>query len=147
MLSPTNSTLSAADMILLYTKINQYLIHDSYSLLGRKICIFLLVGRHRPPIWPPALPLIVTFIFFSYLGTVPGESAIYKLLKFTCAKSHIFIPSLSSFIERIHPSPSLFLNCSDNLIFYGEGLLAIRPTYYFEDHPLSAVRGWKICSH
>jgi hypothetical protein len=48
-LSLTNSTLLTADMILLCTK-NLYLIRESHSAFGRKMCILQLVLCHLPPI-------------------------------------------------------------------------------------------------
>jgi hypothetical protein len=55
-------------------------------------------------------------------------------------KSHIHFVSLRSFIDRICPDPRLLENFRDKLIFYGEELLAPRPTPKLEDHPLSVVR-------
>jgi hypothetical protein len=46
-----------------------------------------------------------------------------------------------SFIQRIRLSPRLFQNFRNNLIFYGERMLALRPTPELEDHSLSFVRG------
>jgi hypothetical protein len=46
----------------------------------------------------------------------------------------------SSITERISPCPRLFVNFRDKLIFYGEEMLAPRPTPKLEDHPLRAVR-------
>jgi hypothetical protein len=42
---------------------HQYLINVSHSPFCRKMCILLLVQGHCPPIWPPALPLNVTYIW------------------------------------------------------------------------------------
>jgi hypothetical protein len=64
----TNSTLLSADMILLCAKKNLYLMHDSHSLFSRKMCIIPQVRCHRPPIWPPALPLNLRYIW-----TVPSK--------------------------------------------------------------------------
>jgi hypothetical protein len=55
-------------------------------------------------------------------------------------KSHINFLSLRSFIQEIRPGPRLFEHIRNKLIFYGEELLAPRPTPKLEDHPLSAVR-------
>jgi hypothetical protein len=46
---------------------------------------------------------------------------------------------LSSFIQGIHPGLRPLLNVRNKLIFYGEELLAPRPTPKLEDHPLLAV--------
>jgi hypothetical protein len=43
------------------------------------------------------------------------------------------------FIHRIHPSPRLMSIFCSRFIFYGDGLLALRPTPKLEDHPLSFV--------
>jgi hypothetical protein len=40
----------------------------------------------------------------------------------------------------VPPCPMLLMNFHNKLIFYGEELLAPRPTPKLEDHPLSAVR-------
>jgi hypothetical protein len=58
-----------------------------------------------------------------------------------CTKSHIYIPSLGSFIQRIRPGPRLFRSFRNKFSFYGEELLAPRPTPKLEDQPLSFVRG------
>jgi hypothetical protein len=47
---------------------------------------------------------------------------------------------LRSIIQRISPCPRLLLNFRNKIIFYGEELLAPRPTPKLKDHPLSAVR-------
>jgi hypothetical protein len=49
--------------------------------------------------------------------------------------------SLRSFIQGIRPRPRLLVIFRKKLIFYGEELLATRPTLKLKDHPLSAVRG------
>jgi hypothetical protein len=56
------------------------------------------------------------------------------------SESHIHIPSLGSFIQRIPPGPRVFYDFRNKFIFYGEGLLAPRPTPKLEAHPLSFVR-------
>jgi hypothetical protein len=43
-------------------------------------------------------------------------------------------------MKRISPGPRRFETFRNNKNFYGEGLLAPRPTRKMEDHPLSAVR-------
>jgi hypothetical protein len=56
------------------------------------------------------------------------------------AKSHVNFLSLGSFIQGMLPSPRLLVVFRNKLIFYGEELLAPRPTPKLEDHPMSAVR-------
>jgi hypothetical protein len=46
---------------------------------------------------------------------------------------------LRSIIQRISPCPSLLVNFRNKIIFYGEELLAPRPTPKLDDHLLSAV--------
>jgi hypothetical protein len=79
-LSLTISTLLTADMILICTR-NLYLIHETCSPFLRKMCILLQVHCQRPPIWPLAFLLNLT-----YISTVPSklikEPALYKLLTF-----------------------------------------------------------------
>jgi hypothetical protein len=58
----------------------------------------------------------------------------------TSTKSHIHFLSLRSFTKGIRPDPRLLVIFRNKLIFYGEELLAPRPTRKLEDHPLSAVR-------
>jgi hypothetical protein len=53
----------------------------------------------------------------------------------------LHVPPTSSFSQRIRPGSRLFLIFRNKLVFYGEGLLAKRPTPKLEDHPLSFVRG------
>jgi hypothetical protein len=48
---------------------------------------------------------------------------------------------LKSFIQRIRPGPRIIDPFRNMLAFYGEGLLAPRPTLKLEDHPLSFIRG------
>jgi hypothetical protein len=55
-------------------------------------------------------------------------------------KSHIHLLSFRSSIQGIRSGSRLFEHIRNKLIFYGEGLLAPRPTPKLEDHPLSAVR-------
>jgi hypothetical protein len=75
-LSLTNSSLLTADMIPFCTK-KKYLIHDSHSPFFRKMCILPQVRCHLPLIWPPALPLNLTYIWL-----VPSKPALYRLLTF-----------------------------------------------------------------
>jgi hypothetical protein len=48
---------------------------------------------------------------------------------------------LRSFVQKIRPGPRLIDPFRNEFVFYGEGLLAPRPTPKLEDHPLSFVRG------
>jgi hypothetical protein len=48
-------------------------------------------------------------------------------------------PSLKSFIQRVRPGPRLLVFFRNDLIFYGEELLAPRPTPQLEDHPFSTI--------
>jgi hypothetical protein len=43
---------------------------------------------------------------------------------------------LSSFIQKIRPGPRLMDPFRNEFVFYGEGLLAPRPTPKLKDHPL-----------
>jgi hypothetical protein len=55
-------------------------------------------------------------------------------------RSNIHFLLLRSFVQGICPGPRLLMNFRNKLIFYGEELLAPRPTPKLEYHPLSAVR-------
>jgi hypothetical protein len=62
--------------------------------------------------------------------------------------------SLFRSCQRISPSPRRFETFRNKLLFYGEGLLAPRPTPKLEDHPLVAVnifaatlRIWRTSLH
>jgi hypothetical protein len=55
-------------------------------------------------------------------------------------KSHVRILPLRTFTQGIGPGPRLLVYFRNRLIFYGESLLAPRPTPKLEDHSLSAVR-------
>jgi hypothetical protein len=50
------------------------------------------------------------------------------------------VPTLSQLCQRISPGPRLCIVFRNMVIFYGEELLAPRPTTKQEGHPLSAVR-------
>jgi hypothetical protein len=62
-----------------------------------------------------------------------------------CGKIVVFIKCVSFSlqlllgIQRIRPSPGLFVTFRNKPTFYGHELLARRPTPKLEDHPLSAV--------
>jgi hypothetical protein len=81
--SLTDSTLLTADMILVCTK-ELYLVHDSHFPFCKKLCILLLVRCHHPLIWPPALPLNLTYKWACPLQT----SSI------PCPKFHVHVPRL-----------------------------------------------------
>jgi hypothetical protein len=78
-------------------------------------------------------------------GPVPAPS--HLTYNIPDVRSHIHIPSLRPFIQRIRPSPRLYVYIyiyiydmfHNRLIFYSEGLLA--PSPKLEDHSLSFVRG------
>jgi hypothetical protein len=48
--------------------------------------------------------------------------------------------SLGHFFQRIRPGPNASVTLRNKLLFFGEELLAPRPTLKLEDHPLSASR-------
>jgi hypothetical protein len=77
-LSLTNSTLLTADKIILCTKKNMYLVHDSHSPFYRKMCFLPQIRCHCPPIFPTLTNLYLP----SSLETVIREPALYKLLTF-----------------------------------------------------------------
>jgi hypothetical protein len=64
-----------------------------------------------------------------------------KLLIMQFSLISIHFISLQTFIQGFCPGPMLRMNFRNKLIFYGEELLAPRPTPKLEDHPLSAVHG------
>jgi hypothetical protein len=103
-LSLTDSTLLTADMILLCTKI-LYPIHSSHSPFNRKMYIILLVWCHCPCIWTPALPLNLTYIW-----TVPSKLSLGSppyTFYVPHSKSHVHIPLLGLFVQRIRTGPRL----------------------------------------
>jgi hypothetical protein len=120
-LSLTNSTLLTADMILLCTK-TLYPNHCSHSPCHRKMCILLLIWCHCPPIWPPALPLNLTFIWIFPLK-LSLWSPPYTNSLCTMFQTHVHIPLLRSFIQRIHPGLRIF----NKLVFYGKGVVNSMP--------------------
>jgi hypothetical protein len=93
-LSLTNSTLSTADMVLLWTRMI-YLIDDCHSPFRRKICILLQVRCHRPPVWPPALPVNLTYILTVLLPlslvNLPYTGFLCSLYRITCSYSLDYI--------------------------------------------------------
>jgi hypothetical protein len=78
--------------------------------------------------------------FDSSLETVIKELSLYKLLIFH--NPNLISISISWIAYSKNPSRSeALLNIHNKFIFYGEGLLAPRPTPKLEDHPFSFVRG------
>jgi hypothetical protein len=101
--------------------------------------IRLLVLCNLRPIWPPVLPLNLSYIwdFFHYCPKWPCPIHTSNI---PGTKSHVHFLSVGSFIQGTHPGPRLLVVFCNKLIFYGEELLAPRPTPKLEEHPLSAVR-------
>jgi hypothetical protein len=99
---------------------------DSHSPFHRKMCILPQVRCHRPPIWPPALPLNLTYISTVSsklsLGSPPCTNSLHSTIRVS-----YHIPSLGSFIKRIRPGPRVYFVFRNKLIFYGGGLIAPRP--------------------
>jgi hypothetical protein len=112
-----------------------HLIHESQSPSPRKMCTGLLCRCHLCPIWPPALPLNLTFIsiFLSQLprANLPYRGFLHSTHKITCP---------FSFIQITRPSPRPFVAFHMKLILNGEELLAQLPTPKLEDHPFSSLR-------
>jgi hypothetical protein len=81
-------------------------------------------------------PLVLILSHINPIHIIP--SYLSKII--LCTKSHIHFLSLTSLIQGIRPGPRLLENFRNKLIFYGEELLAPRPTPMLEDHPLSAAR-------
>jgi hypothetical protein len=80
------------------------------------------------PIWP-LLPLNLAYILI-FLSQLPWTNLSYTdFLHSTCQISR-------PFILRIRPSQRPFVTFRNKLIFYGERLLAPRPTPKLEDHLL-----------
>jgi hypothetical protein len=115
-----------------------YLIHDSDSLSHRKMYTGLLVRCHLRPIWPPVLPLNLTYISI----LIPQLS--WANLPYTYFWHSTFqISCPVSFAYAHYPKNQSMSEAScefcNKIIFYGEELLAPRPIPKLEDHPLSAV--------
>jgi hypothetical protein len=63
------------------------------------------------------------------------------LMLFHVPNFDVHIPLLRSFIQKIRPGPKRIDPFRNEFVFYGEELLAPRPTPKLEDHSLSFVRG------
>jgi hypothetical protein len=101
----------------------------------------LLVWWYLCSIWPPVFPLNLTYISY-FSSHYPEQTCPKHTSNIPSTKSHIHFLPLRSFIQGICPGPRLPMNFHNKLFFYGEELLAPRPTPNLEDHPLSAVRNW-----
>ena len=71
------------------------------------------------------------------LAAVVTAPDLYRLL--LCTKSHVPFPLLRSY-QRINPGPKHLYSIRNKTSFYGEELLALRPTLKLADHPLSSLR-------
>jgi hypothetical protein len=83
-------------------------------------------------------------LFFSFviilhrrLDTLDGGSARHKAANYTQTNTNT---EQTHAHTHTHPCLDSFVVFRNKLIFYGEELLAQRPTPKLEDHPLSAVR-------
>jgi hypothetical protein len=86
------------------------------------------------------IPSYLSKIYFNTVHRPTSWSSSETKFHITGSKSHVHFLALRSFIQRTHPGPRLLMNFRNKLIFYGEELLARRPTSKLEDHPLLAVR-------
>jgi hypothetical protein len=109
-LSLTNSTLLTADMILLCTII---LVPNSWFPFP--FHIRLRVQCHLRPIWPPVLPLNLTYIVI-YLPPLPWANLPYYF-QHSKYQTHIHFLSLKSFIQGICPGPGFRVIFRNKLIF------------------------------
>jgi hypothetical protein len=90
--------------------------------------------HHRFHKSPPLDPIL------SQLNQIrPIDPYLPKVQLIPSTKSHVLFPLLRS-CQEISPGPRRFEVFRNKVVFYGEGLLAPRPTTKLEDHPLSAVR-------
>jgi hypothetical protein len=96
--------------------------------------IGVLFWCHLCPIWPPALPTKSNLHFEPWFPTAMTEPAPNRLPAF-------HVPQLTSVFfslghsPKIFAGPRLFVISSNQIIFYGEYLLAPRPTPQLENHP------------
>jgi hypothetical protein len=111
----------------------QFMILISLSIEKMDIC--LLVQCHLCPIWP-VFPLNVTCML-RFLPPLPWANLLYMYSTSTIpsTKPHVHFLSLRSFVQGICPGPKLLVHFRNKVIFYGEELLAPRPTPKLEDHP------------
>jgi hypothetical protein len=108
-LSLMNSTFLAAYMILCCMK--KLVPNSWFSFPFPKKNVYFLDDSVPPlPIWPPVLPLTVTYILRFPLST----------------KSHIYFLLVMSFIHRIHLGLRLLENFCNKLISHGDMLLPPR---------------------
>jgi hypothetical protein len=73
--------------------------------------------------------------FDSSSDTVTSEPVLYELLTFQVPYLISIFRRLGCIFKNICPSSRLLCIFHNMLIFYGEGLLAQRPTPKLEDHP------------
>jgi hypothetical protein len=110
------------------------------------LCMYVCKGWaiNRPPHcdlqWSIVLPTKSNLHFDISSATVLSEPDPYILLTFQVSHLISICFRLGSFIQIIRPDPRPFVTFRNELIFYGEELLASRPTHKLEDHHLSAVR-------
>jgi hypothetical protein len=133
-----NTNLRTADTILLCMKY-LYVIHDSHSPFRRKIYICLLVRCPLCPIWPPALPLNPAYIFI-YFRNCHDRNCPIQISYIPRTKTDDHFLYFRLFIRRILAGPKRLVFFRNTFIFYGEDMLAPRPTPKLECHSLSAVR-------
>jgi hypothetical protein len=81
-------------------------------------------------------------VFANSLATVSSES-ILQTSNISYYKSRINF-SLPGSFQRIHPIPNSWLKFHNKLQFYGEDLIAPRPTSKLEDHPLLTVNTYPL---
>jgi hypothetical protein len=140
-LSLTNSTSLTAEMIP-YVPKNLYLIHDSQSPFDIKINIYLLVWCHLYIIWPPVLPLNLTYNLISLSQLAWEWTCPIQTPYFPCIKSHVHFPWLRSFVQRTHPSPRPFATFCTKQRFVGP-----MPNPQAGGPPLVSCVGWVPCHH
>jgi hypothetical protein len=84
----------------------------------------------------PSHPISLRSILFGYfVRHCPERTCPIQTSNIPSTKSHTHFLSLRVFIQRIHPGAKFLLIFCNKLIFYGEELLAPRPTPKLEDHP------------
>jgi hypothetical protein len=106
---------------------NYFLILIHFSI---EKCIFAYwYSSSFSPIWPPLLPLNLTYIlrFFSR-HCLERTCSIYYTSNNPSNKSHIHFLSLSLFIVGTRPGPKFLVIFCNKLIFYDEEFITSRPT-------------------